>query len=72
MADVYDALASKRPYKPAWPAEEAIAEVVRLAGTHLDPGVVKAFVDLYDRNILRDLDGARPDVSATAPISEAA
>ncbi|TAK56837.1 MAG: hypothetical protein EPO22_13030 [Dehalococcoidia bacterium] len=72
VADVYDALASKRPYKPAWPVEDAIAEVARLAGTHLDPDVVRAFVELYDRNILRDLNGAGPDADVAMPAPEAA
>ena len=55
VADVYDALVSERPYKLAWPQEEAIAEIIRLRGTHLDPEVVDAFVDLYNTNVLRDL-----------------
>jgi putative two-component system response regulator len=60
VADVYDALISERPYKHAWPPEEAIAEIMRLRGKHLDPGIVDAFVHLYDTNVLRDLDaGAR-------------
>jgi len=43
VADVYDALTSKRPYKEAWCAEAAIAEIVRLSGSHFDPKVVNAF-----------------------------
>ncbi|HXK33503.1 MAG TPA: HD-GYP domain-containing protein [Dehalococcoidia bacterium] len=56
VADVYDALISKRPYKAAWPHADAIAEIRRLAGTHLDPRIVEAFLDLYGTNVLRDLD----------------
>ena len=56
VADVYDALVSERPYKRAWPDQEAIAEIIRLRGTHLDPEVVNAFVHLYNTNVLRDLD----------------
>jgi putative two-component system response regulator len=69
VADVYDALISERPYKHAWQPEEAIAEIVRLRGTHLDAQVVDAFVHLYDTNVLRDLDGERggePDLGAIA------
>jgi hypothetical protein len=58
VADVYDALISERPYKHAWPASEAIIEIRRIAGTHLDPHVVEAFVDLYATNVLRELDAA--------------
>ncbi len=58
VADVYDALISERPYKAAWPAHEAIAEIKRMSGSHLDPAIVEAFVHLYDTNLLRDLDDA--------------
>ncbi len=56
VADVYDALISERPYKHAWPAHEAIAELKRLSGTHMDPEIVTAFVELYDMGMLRWLD----------------
>jgi hypothetical protein len=56
VADVYDALISERPYKRAWERGEAIAEIRRMSGTHLDPHVVEAFLDLYATNVLRDLD----------------
>jgi HD-GYP domain-containing protein (c-di-GMP phosphodiesterase class II) len=53
---VYDALISERPYKKAWPHGDAIAEIRRMAGTHLDPSIVDAFLNLYATNVLRDLD----------------
>ena len=43
VADVFDALCSERPYKPAWPLSDASAEIVRCAGTHFDPACVTAF-----------------------------
>ena len=43
IADVFDALCSQRPYKPAWPIEEAYAEVIRSSGSHFDPACVAAF-----------------------------
>ncbi len=43
VADVYDALISKRVYKEAMPHAEAVAIIHRDAGSHFDPDVVKAF-----------------------------
>ena len=43
LADVFDALTHRRPYKPAWATEHAVAEVHRGAGTQFDPRVVEAF-----------------------------
>jgi putative two-component system response regulator len=48
IADVFDALCSVRPYKPAWPLERAHAEIVRLAGSHFDPACVDAFAARWD------------------------
>jgi hypothetical protein len=53
VADVYDALISKRPYKEAWPAETAITELRRLAGSHLDPALVAAFCELWEAGTIR-------------------
>jgi putative two-component system response regulator len=44
VADVFDALTSQRPYKAAWPVEEAYAEILRGRGAHFDPACVDAFV----------------------------
>jgi response regulator RpfG family c-di-GMP phosphodiesterase len=41
IADVYDALTSVRPYKPAWPVEEALAYMGDHAGQHFDPKLVE-------------------------------
>jgi putative two-component system response regulator len=46
VVDVYDALTHARPYKPAWPGAEAVAEIERLSGAAFDPVVVAAFVEL--------------------------
>ncbi len=48
VADVFDILSHPRPYKKAWTADEAIAELQRVAGTHFDPAVVSAFLDLHE------------------------
>ena len=44
VADVYDALITKRVYKPAWPHERAAQTVRDGAGSHFDPAVVAAFI----------------------------
>lgn len=44
IADVFDALTSVRPYKPAWPVEEAVALLRRESGRHFDPELVELFL----------------------------
>jgi putative two-component system response regulator len=53
LADVYDALISKRVYKPAFPHARAVQIIQEGRGTHFDPDVVEAFLSLEDtfRNI---------------------
>jgi putative two-component system response regulator len=43
VADVFDALTHRRPYKPAWSAEQAVSEIVRQGGRQFDPNIVAAF-----------------------------
>jgi putative two-component system response regulator len=43
VADVFDALCSRRPYKPAFPLEKALEIIRQGRGTHFDPAVVDAF-----------------------------
>jgi len=42
VADVFDALTSKRPYKEAWPFEQALAAIDAETGRHFDPAIVAA------------------------------
>lgn len=44
VADVYDALISKRVYKPAFSHQKAREIIVEGSGTHFDPLVVDAFI----------------------------
>jgi PAS domain S-box-containing protein len=46
VADVFDALTHERPYKPAWPADQAIALIRSSAGTQFDLRVVEAFLEI--------------------------
>ncbi len=43
VADVFDALSSKRPYKPAYPAERCFEMLEEGRGSHFDPNVLDAF-----------------------------
>ena len=48
VADVYDALSSIRCYKPAFSHEYSREVIMQKSGSHFDPEVVNAFVDLQD------------------------
>ncbi len=48
VADVYDALISKRVYKPAWPHAQAVAMIAEGRGTHFDPDVADAMLAIAD------------------------
>jgi two-component system response regulator RpfG len=62
VADVYDALTSTRPYKPAWSPAEVAGYIREQAGLHFDTGCARALLERIDsvkeiENQLRD----RPD-----------
>ena len=43
IADVFDALTTERPYKKAWPVEDAVKLISESSGTHFDPALVELF-----------------------------
>jgi len=49
LADVFDALTHKRPYKVAWPIDAALDEISRLKGVQFDPQLTDLFVVLVSR-----------------------
>ncbi|MES2125984.1 MAG: two-component system response regulator [Pseudomonadota bacterium] len=49
VADVYDALISKRVYKPAFSHEEALAIMKKGRGSHFDPDILDAFFEIEQR-----------------------
>lgn len=49
VADVFDALVSRRPYKKAWSPEEAKAEILSQRGKQFDPNIVDLFEANYDK-----------------------
>jgi len=48
IGDVYDAVTSERPYKPAYSIEEALQILREGRGTQFDPEVVDVFFDQLD------------------------
>ncbi len=49
VADVFDALVSRRPYKKAWAPEDARAEILSQRGRQFDPHIVDLFEANYDK-----------------------
>jgi putative two-component system response regulator len=49
IADVYDALISRRVYKPAYTHDDAVHMIMRERGTHFDPGLADAFFEIRGR-----------------------
>jgi len=45
VVDVYDALRSNRPYRPAWTEEKALESIKASSGTFFDPRVVDVLLD---------------------------
>ena len=60
VADVYDALSTKRPYKPAYPQEKCFSILGEGRGRHFDPRVLDAFFDNIDEVIKVQRDYADP------------
>ena len=64
IADVFDALTHTRPYKEAWPVDDAVAQIVAESGTHFDPLVVDAFRSLDKTDLLKPVGRLEPMTSA--------
>ena len=60
VADVFDALASKRSYKRAWTNEEVRDEIVRCKGTQFCPDAVDKFVENFDKFV--EVRNSMPDI----------
>jgi HD-GYP domain-containing protein (c-di-GMP phosphodiesterase class II) len=59
LADVYDALLSKRSYKEAWDEEKVLNVIREERGQHFDPEVVDAFFEVFD--VIRSITQRYPD-----------
>jgi PAS domain S-box-containing protein len=74
VADVFDALSSRRPYKQAYSLDMSFAMIRDGRGTSFDPAVVDAFLGIQDeileiRASYRDNDTGSPDSRPGAPIT---
>ncbi len=70
IADVFDALTSRRPYKEAWPMIKAVEAIRSLAGTHFDPRLVECFLSVLPEVV--DVMELYPEAPAEEPEPAAA
>ena len=59
VADVYDALCSRRSYKEAWDEDRVLEEMRRSSGSHFDPEIIDAFFACLD--VLQSISKRYPD-----------
>ncbi len=52
VADAFDAMTSRRAYRPPLTVEQALAELERCAGSQFDPDLAKAFVESWRRGAI--------------------
>ena len=50
IVDVWDALTSERPYRPAWKSEDALAYIREQSGKHFEPAIVELFFKVIERD----------------------
>src|SRR6185503_16428563 len=60
VADVFDALTHRRPYKEPWPVPAAVREILAEAGTRFDPLVTEAFARLDHAQLVHQPPLGRP------------
>ncbi|MCH9684964.1 MAG: two-component system response regulator [Deltaproteobacteria bacterium] len=70
VADVFDALTSERPYKKAWPIEDAVALLERGRAAHFDPELVDLFLGSMDE-VLAIKDEFQDQRAELAPVRRA-
>ncbi|MBL0140896.1 MAG: HD domain-containing protein [Betaproteobacteria bacterium] len=73
LADVFDALTHKRPYKEPWPIDNALAEIARLKSSQFDPQLTDVFLVLIAklRKQYMDLDGYLGKAAQASPFLQA-
>ncbi|HHT9130733.1 MAG TPA: protoglobin domain-containing protein [Candidatus Brocadiaceae bacterium] len=55
LADLYDALITKRQYKEVWTEEAAYHEILSLSGKSLNPSIVNGFKKLFKTDLLKSI-----------------
>ena len=55
VADVYEVMTAPRPYKRSMTVVAARQELIRVAGTQLDPAIVRAFLNISTGNLWRTI-----------------
>jgi putative two-component system response regulator len=60
VADVFDALAHRRPYKHPWPVQQAVAEISSQSGRHFDPAIVEVFKALDHHTLVAGAPDRQP------------
>lgn len=70
VADIYDALISARPYKPAWPAQKALAELSLMRAVKLCPVAVDAFLAMFADGTVARIEEATEDASFESDFRE--
>jgi putative two-component system response regulator len=73
LADVFDALTHKRPYKLAWPIDEALTEISRLKGRQFEPQLTDLFLAMMARlrREYQDLDAYLGQAARNSPFLQA-
>ncbi|MDH5600923.1 MAG: HD domain-containing protein, partial [Gammaproteobacteria bacterium] len=62
IADVFDALTTERPYKEAWPVDNAIDFLREQSGKHFDPRLVEVFIEILPEILkIRDQYAEEPE-----------
>ena len=67
LADVYDALCSRRVYKEPWSEDKVLDTIKEESGKHFDPEIVSAFFDVLD--VIKSVSQRYPD-QEPAPVSK--
>jgi HD-GYP domain-containing protein (c-di-GMP phosphodiesterase class II) len=63
IADVFDALCSKRVYKEPWNEEQVLAEIRQLGGTKFDPELVDVFFEILPS--IKQIQSLNPEADAS-------